>query len=97
MSVAEIDAMIEELKRRREDYLDERPTRELRREQLLGKVLMEHVRQGDGSANYWLAVAAEESGDEAWLFDADYLTGDGYQREETEDGKSVWKLKDRRT
>lgn len=97
MSLVAIDAMIEDLKRRRKDYLDGRSVRELRREQLFGKVLMERVRRGHGPANSWLPSVAKESGDEAWLFDEDHLTGDGYQRDETKDGKSVWRLKDRRT
>ncbi len=90
MSITKIDEQIAELKRRREDYLKELPTRELRREQLAGKVLMDRVRRGDGPANTWLPSVTQGSGDEAWLFEDDYLRDDGYEKQKTNDGNIVW-------
>lgn len=90
MSITKIDEQIAELKRRREDYLKELPTRELRREQLFGKVLMDQVRDGNAPANSWISSVAQGSGDEAWLFEDDYLRDDGYKKQKTNDGKIVW-------
>ena len=89
--VADLDRQIAELQEQRRAFVEELPVREERREQLAGKALMKAFRDGNREAASWLEliVEAAKQGDEAWLFEPEYLKADGYEQFET-DGKKTW-------
>ena len=70
---------------------NQRKQRELRREQLAGRCVMEHMRRSDQPANGSLPFVPESAGEEGWLFDSFALKTNGFANESGEDGKSIWR------
>ena len=88
--IARLTAIREENERLLADP-EQRKQREIRREQLAGRCVMEQIRRGDQSANSWLSLVSHSAGEESWLFDPFALEADGYTNEPGEDGKSIWR------
>lgn len=77
-----------------EAYRADRPNRELLREQIFGAIMMQQLRMGDKPASTWLGRVRQHAGENAWLFEPDYLRDDGYVEKKDQNGKPFWSLEE---
>ena len=95
-TLADYDREIERLTGERErvrKLLDDpvqRRERELLRERLVGRCVMDLIRGGDKTANTWLPLVTEFAGTDAWVFQDDVLRADGYAAAQDGKGGHVW-------
>ena len=56
--------------------------------------LAQQLRMGDKPASTWLGRVRQHAGENAWLFEPDYLRDDGYVEKKDQNGKPFWSLEE---